>query len=121
MDDARDKKQEKTIPSHPARTPSSSRARLRVAVERRVNASSSRDDRADPVAIIVLARDASSRARLDARAQRLKKLRTINRPSGMRTMGVDIASSAEGRCDDDRPNARRTRGRGAVVYIGTAP
>ena len=43
--------------------------------------------------------------RVDVRATRrwrdkIEKIRTINRPSGMRTMGVDIASSAEGRCDD---------------------
>jgi hypothetical protein len=80
--------------------------------ERRVNASASRDDRAVPVAVIVLARDASTSARLDVRAWRLKKILTINRPSGMRTMGVDIASSAEGRCDD-----RWIRGRGDVVSI----
>jgi hypothetical protein len=102
----------KQFPPTPVDPSSSSRARLPIAVERRVNASSSRDDRADPVAFIRLARAASTFARLDVRAERLTKIPTINRPSGMRTMGVDIASRAAGRCDD-----RWIRGRGDVVSI----
>jgi|TARA_B100000683_G_scaffold166375_2_gene160271 hypothetical protein len=114
MDDARDEDRtthtKKQFPPTPRDPSSSSRARLPH--RGRVNASAARDDRAVPVAVIVLARDASTSARLDVRAKRLKKIRTINRPSGMRTMGVDIASSAEGRCDD-----RWIRGRRDVVSI----